>query len=274
MKTGALETVIGRVALLVVLIVTFVPFLTMLSAALQPQGTVPTGLQWPADPHWENFAVAFEAAHLDRLLVSSVLIVLGVVPVSILFATMAGFALARLRLRGAGIVVVVLLLGLTIPFETIITPLYFQVRAMGILNTELAIILPLIGLFMPFSVIWMRAHFLSVPNEVSEAARVDGAGVWQEFRRIQLPLAVPPVAALAILLFLWTWNQYLLAIVLQNDPLRRTMAGALGAFQGRYGNDMVLLSAGTILIILPTIIVFLFFQRHFIAALLQGAVKG
>lgn len=274
MTASPIEKNLARIALLLAVLLTLIPFLSMLSAALQPQGTIPLGLQWPDPPHWENFATAFEAAHLERLLLSSTLIVLGVVPISVTLATLAGYAMGRLQIPGGRVLLVLLLLGLTIPFESIVTPLYYQVDAMGLLNTEWAIILALIGLYMPFSIIWMRAHFLGMPSELSEAARVDGAGTWRELLRIQLPLALPPISALSILLFLWTWNQYLLAIVLQNDPLRRTMAGALGAFQGRYGTDIPLLCAGTILIITPTIVIFLIFQRKFINALLQGAVKG
>jgi raffinose/stachyose/melibiose transport system permease protein len=161
-----------------------------------------------------------------------------------------------------------------LPFEGIVTPLYFLARDLGILNTRFAIALPLIGLFMPFGVFWMRAHFATIPSEISEAAQVDGAGTWNLFRRIHIPLARPPMASLGILLSIWTWNQFLLALVLVEDPEQRTMAGALGAFQGHYATDIPLLCAGTILILLPSLTVFLLFQRHIIAALLQGSVKG
>ena len=152
--------------------------------------------------------------------------------------------------------------------------MYFLARDLGILNTRFAIALPLIGLFMPFGVFWMRAHFATIPSEISEAAQVDGAGTWNLFRRIHIPLARPPMASLGILLSIWTWNQFLLALVLVEDPEQRTMAGALGAFQGHYATDIPLLCAGTIIILLPSLIVFLLFQRHIIAALLQGSVKG
>jgi len=127
---------------------------------------------------------------------------------------------------------------------------------------------------MPFSVFWMRAHFVNVPNDLSEAARIDGANVWQAFWRVQVPLAMPAISSLGILLFLWTWNQFLLAIVLVDDPAKRTMAGALGAFQGQYGTDIPLLCAGSLLILAPTLVIYLIFQRRFTTALLQGAVKG
>ena len=149
-----------------------------------------------------------------------------------------------------------------------------QMRDFGLLNTRWAIIVPLIGLFMPFSVFWMRAHFVTMPNELSEGARIDGANVWQLFWRVHVPLAMPAISSLAILLFLWTWNQFLLAIVLVDDPAKRTMAGALGAFQGQWGTDIPLLCAGSLLILAPTLVIFLIFQRRFVAALLQGSLKG
>jgi raffinose/stachyose/melibiose transport system permease protein len=127
---------------------------------------------------------------------------------------------------------------------------------------------------MPFGVFWMRAHFLNMPRELSEAARIDGASTWQLFWQVHVPLAGPALASLAILLTVWTWNQFLLAIVLVDDPTKRTMGGALGAFQGQWGADIPLLSAGSLLILAPMIVVFIVFQRHFVSALLQGSVKG
>ncbi|WP_134740917.1 carbohydrate ABC transporter permease [Nocardioides sp. 503] len=264
----------GRLLLVVFMVLTVIPFVTLFSTALQPAGSIPTGVSWPSDPQWGNFADAWRLANLTPLIKSSLLIVLGVVPASLVLATLAGYGLASLRIPFGNAIFVVFLLGLTIPFESLITPLYYQVEALGLLNTRWALILPLIALYMPFGVFWMRAHFLTVPPELSEAAYIDGAGPWRAFRHIHLPLARPALSSLAILLFLWTWNQFILAFVMVDDPLKRTMAGALGAFQGRYGTDIVLLSAGALLIMAPTVLVFVIFQRQFSQALLQGAVKG
>ncbi|MGQ7297108.1 carbohydrate ABC transporter permease [Quadrisphaera sp. KR29] len=268
------EALLGRVLLVVLMAVTVVPFISLFVTALHPGGTYPQGITWPEAPQWGNFARAFEAAQMGRLLSSTLLIELGVVPAALLFATMAGFALGQLRIRGHRALLVLFLLGLALPFEGVVIPLYYQVREMGLLGTRWAIVLPLLGLYMPFAVVWMRAHFATVPAELSEAARMDGAGLWQLFWRIHVPLARPALASLGILLFLWTWNQFLLAIVMVDDPTRRTMAGALGAFQGQYGTDIPLLCAGSLLILAPTLLVFFVFQRQFAAALLAGAVKG
>ena len=274
MKVARSELWTGRVFLVALMAFTILPFISIFTTALHPSGSVPSGLDWPADPQWGNFVQAFNVAQMPALLVSSTFIVLAVVPVALVIATMAGFAIGLLRIRGANVLLFLFVFGLTLPFPGIIIPIYFLERAIHVYNTRLAIVLPLIALYMPFAVYWMRAHFVNMPTEVSEAARVDGASTWDLFWRIHVPLARAPMASLGILMSVWTWNQFLLALVLVEDPTQRTMAGALGAFQGHYATDIPLLCAGTILILLPTLVLFILFQRQIIAALLQGSVKG
>ncbi len=274
MKVARTELYTGRAFLIALVAITVLPFVSIFTTALHPSGSVPDGLSFPADPQWGNFIEAFQVANMTSLLFSSVFIVLAVVPIALVISTMAGFAIGLLRIPGANVLLLLFIFGLTLPFEGIITPLYFLAREMGIINTRFAIVLPLIGLFMPFAVFWMRAHFVNMPSEVSEAARVDGASTWDLFWRIHVPLARAPMASLGILMSVWAWNQFLLALVLVEDPTQRTMAGALGAFQGHYATDIPLLSAGTIVILLPTLLVFIAFQRQVISALLQGSVKG
>jgi len=264
----------GRALLLALMAFTILPFISIFVTALHPSGTVPRGLEWPAHPQWDNFVVAFRTAEMPKLISSSMFIVLWVVPVSLIISTMAGFAIGLLRVPGSRVLLFLFVFGLTLPFQGIIIPIYFLERAVGIYNTRFAIVLPLIALYMPFAVFWMRAHFVNMPSEISEAARVDGATAWDLFWQIHVPLARAPIASLGILMSIWTWNQFLLALVLVEDPTQRTMAGALGAFQGHYATDVPLLCAGTILILLPTLVIFILFQRQIITALLQGSVKG
>lgn len=274
MKISSSEYITGQTLLVALMIITVLPLISIFTTALHPSGSVPMGLSWPAEPQWGNFIEAFKVANMTALLGSSIFIVLAVVPISLIISTMAGFAIGHLRIPGSRILLALFVFGLTLPFGGIIVPLYFLEREMGIYNTRLAIVLPLIGLYMPFAVFWMRAHFVNMPNEISEAARVDGATLWSLFWRIHLPLARAPMASLGILMSVWTWNQFLIALVLVEDPTQRTMAGALGAFQGHYATNVPLLCAGTILILLPTLIIFVIFQRQIISALLQGSVKG
>lgn len=274
MNYGRTERYAGRILVVAMMIFTVMPFVSIFLMAIQPSGSLPKGLSWPDSPQWSNFTEAARVANVRELMASSLLIVAGVVPISLVLATLAGFAIGLLRFTGSRLVLLLFVFGLTLPFEGTIIPLYYLVRDLGLINTRWAIVLPLIALFMPFSVFWMNAHFDSMPKELTESARVDGATTRDLLLRIHVPLARAPLASLAILLSLWTWNQFLLALVLVEDPRKRTMAGALGAFQGQYATDIPLLCAGTIVILLPTLLVFLVLQRQLIAGLLSGAVKG
>lgn len=274
MKQSMSVRTIGNLVLALTIIFSIIPFVSMLSAALQPQGSMPTGIQFTTTLHWENFIDAWNIANITPLLKSSLILVIGVVPAVILFSALGGYAMAQLRVPGRGLIMLLFMIGLTIPFETLVTPLYYEVDAMGILNTRWALILPMIGLNMPFGIMWMRSHFEQMPRDLMEAASIDGAGHWRTFVSIQLPLALPALSSLGILTFLSTWNQFLLAVVLINDPNKRTMAGALQSFVGQYQTDVVLLNAGALLIMAPTMILFIILQRYFIRAMLAGSVKG
>lgn len=274
MKISNSELFSGRLFLLLLTAITILPFISIFMTALHPSNTLPSGLEWPADPQWGNFVEAFKVANMAVLLGSSTFILVAVVPIALIISTMAAFAITVLKMPGSRFLLVLFIFGLTLPFGGIIIPLYFLEKSIGIYNTRLAIVLPLIGLYMPFAVYWMRSHFVNVPPELTEAARIDGATTWDLFRRVHIPLALPPLVSLGILMSVWTWNQFLLALVLVEDPSQRTMAGALGAFQGHYATNVPLLCAGTILILVPTLIIFLLFQRQIITALIQGAVKG
>ena len=183
MKIGHGELFAGRALLVVLMAFTLLPFISIFMTALHPSGTVPGGLDWPAHPQWGNFVEAFKVANMSTLIVSSVRIVLMVVPFALIIATMAGFAIGQLRIPGSGILLALFVFGLTLPFQGIIIPIYILERALHIYNTKFAIALPLIALYMPFGVFWMRAHFVNMPSEISEAARVDGATTWDLFRQ-------------------------------------------------------------------------------------------
>lgn len=273
-RTGKAETWAGRGILLALVVFTLLPFVGMLSAALQEPGSAPTGISLSFPWHLENFVTAFQVARLPELMWSSVVLVIMVVPAALVLSTLAAYGLEVLRVPGRALALGLMLFGLTIPFEGLIWPLYYMMRTWGLHNTQVAIALPLIALYLPFGILWMRAHFQGVPKEIDEAASIDGAGSWRALRLVHAPLAKAALSTLTVLFSLWTWNQFIIALVMMDDPLKRTVAGALGAFQGEHGTDIVLLSAGALLIMAPTIAVFLIFQKQFVAALLQGSVKG
>ena len=233
----------GGVMLIALMAFSLLPLFSMLATALLHEGSFPTGFQWPTHPQWGNFASAWKTAQFLQLFESSLAIVLGAVPAAVFLATLAGFALAQPGVPGGKYINLTFIVGLTLPTEALITPLYYEAVKFGVVDTRWAVVLPLIGLYMPFGVYWMRQQFLGIPAELTEAAEMDGASTWRVFWSVHLPLSRAALSALCILFFLWTWNQFLLPLVMERNPLQRTMAGGLGAFQGQYGSDIILLCA-------------------------------
>ena len=252
---------------------TLVPLYAIVAASLQPAGSYVIGVTWPAHPNFGNYAHAWTEAGFASLYKSSGTIALVVVPIGVFCASLAGYALGTMTFRGKSVVLAVFLLGLTLPYEVIVVPLYYMLESLGLLNTYWALILPLIGLFMPFGVFWMRAHFDSLPASLIEAAKVDGASSWTVFWRILVPNSWPAITTLALLYFLWSWNQFLFALILIQDPSLRTAPAGLGEFTTQFGQDVPLLAAATILVILPVTVVFLVFQRQVMHGFLEGAVR-
>jgi raffinose/stachyose/melibiose transport system permease protein len=152
--------------------------------------------------------------------------------------------------------------------------LYYDFRDAGLTDTYWALILPQAGTSIAFGTFWMRAFFRSVPPSLVEAARIDGASSWFTLWRVLLPLAKPAVLTMVVLLFMWTWNEFLLALVMVTDEGLRTAPLGLSFFVGRNQADLTLLAAGAVIVATPVVVLYVFLQRHFIRGMVSGAVKG
>jgi len=224
--------------------------------------------------HFGNFKTAWDQGHFGSYLKSSVFVAVVVVAFAGVFSIMSGYAFGLMRFRGQNALFYVFLLGLMVPMEAIIVPLYYDFRDVGITNTYWGLILPQIATSVAFGTFWMRAFFRGVPRSLVEAARIDGASSWFTLWRVLLPLARPAVLTMTVLLFMWTWNEFLLALVMVSDEDLRTAPLGLSFFQGRNTSDLTLLAAGSVIVALPVVILYVFLQRHFIRGMLTGAVKG
>jgi ABC-type glycerol-3-phosphate transport system permease component len=269
-----LERISGYAILTMMAVAIVIPLLSIFLASVQPPGSLLSGLTWPTEWHWENYREAWSVAGFSTLLRSSALVAVGVVQMTLVLATLAGYALGVLHLPGARTVLTVFVSGLVVPVELIIIPLFFNLREIGLTDSYLGVILVEIGLFMPFGVFWMHTFFATVPRDLVDAARVDGASPSQVLRSVLLPLARPSLSTLGVLVFMWSWNQFLVILVLIQQASRRTAPAGLGFFVGQYTTDIPMLSAATIIVILPIVLVYLLFQRSFVAGLLGGALKG
>jgi raffinose/stachyose/melibiose transport system permease protein len=224
--------------------------------------------------HLSNFSNAWDEGNFGSYLKSSAIVAVSVVAISTVLSILAGYAFGTMRFRGSQSLFYLFLLGLTIPTEAIIVPLYYDFRDLGLTDTYWALILPQSGVSIAFGTFWMRAFFRSVPRSLGEAARLDGATSWAALWRVVLPLGRPAVLTMMVLVFMWTWNEFLLALVMVSDEGLRTAPLGLSFFQGRNRSDFSLLAAGSVIVALPVVLLYVFLQRHFIRGMLAGAVKG
>ena len=221
-----------------------------------------------------SLTTAWDEGNFSTYLRSSAIVTVSVVLVSSVLSILAGYAFGLMRFRGEQVLFYVILLGLTIPMEAIVVPLYYDLRDVGLTDTYWALILPQAALSTAFGTFWMRAFFRSVPRSLIEAARLDGSSSWMTLWRVVLPLARPAVLTMVVLVSMWTWNEFLLALVMVSDESLRTAPLGLAFFQGRNTSDEGLLMAGSLIVAAPVVLVYLFLQRHFIRGMLSGAVKG
>lgn len=232
----------------------------------------PWGL--PIPPTLDNLTEAWTVGRFGIYFKNSVIISVADVIGMVIISSLAGYAFARLQFPGQKILLYGLLIGLTIPVAAIIIPLYLTMRDFRLLNTYGSVIIADIALAAPIFVFIMRAFFKDLPAELDDAARIDGANEFQIFWQIMLPLARPGLLTVALLEFLWSWNDLLLPLVfLVSDELRTLPVGML-FFQGRFTIDYGLMSAGVLIISLPVTILFLIFQKDFVRGLASGALKG
>lgn len=223
--------------------------------------------------HPENLSAAWGIGDFGHSLVNSVVVAVIVVSCALVLSVLAGYAFGTMRFRGSAALFYLFLLGLMIPAEAIVIPLFFDLRTLRLTDTYAAIALPQIAQSVAFGTFWMRSQFRSLPASLVEAAAIDGAGVTRTLTRILVPASKSALSTLLVLLFMWTWNEFLIALVMAPSGQLRTAPLGLANFQGQYTAERALLASGAIIVALPLVIMFLFLQRYFIQGMLEGASK-
>jgi raffinose/stachyose/melibiose transport system permease protein len=249
------------------------PIVGIVLTALSPPGEQ-VGLGLPSSLHLDNFREAWDEGHFATYLRSSVIVAVSVVAASTLLSILSGFAFGVMRFRGSTVLFYVFLLGLMVPQEALVVPLYFDLRRLELTDTYWALILPQVALSVAFGTFWMRSFFLAAPRSLLEAARIDGASSWTTLWRVLVPFGMPAILTMMVLVFMWTWNEFLLALVMVSSENLRTAPLGLAFFQGQHTSDLSLLAAGAVIVATPVVLVYVFLQRHFIRGMLSGAVKG
>jgi ABC-type glycerol-3-phosphate transport system permease component len=262
------------VTLILFAILAILPFVWMWSAALRTSREIfrdPFGL--PTALNLDNLVRAWTVGRFGIYLGNSIIITIPTVIGVLALSCLAGYGVARFNFRGRRTIFYLFLLGITVPFQSIMIPLYYDLRDLSLLGTYWAMILPATALGLSFGIFLMQAFFRGLPGELADAARVDGCNELQTFWYIMLPLARPAMSTLTVFQFMWTWNAFLMPLLyMQREDLRPIPLGMM-YFQGRYTQDYGLIAAGVTLITLPVIAVYIIFQRHFIRGLTSGAIK-
>jgi raffinose/stachyose/melibiose transport system permease protein len=264
------ERTLNHFVLVFVTILVIFPVLWFVLAALSPETSGRIDLTNLA---WGNFATAWQAGAFGPAMFASTVITVGAVAGQTLLAILSGYAFGVLGVIGQKVIFPIILLGLMISSEVFIIPLYYQFHAIGLTDSWLGLIIIQIGMGVPFGAFWMRASFRAVPPSLIEAAKIDGARSWRILWQILFPIARPAVLTLVLLSFMWTWNDFFLSLVFIADPAKQPATLALGVFQGQHTLDVNLMAAGSLIVALPVLLLYVFFQRHFIQGVISGAIK-
>jgi multiple sugar transport system permease protein len=250
------------------------PIFWMLSASLMPAGeasTYPPRIL-PSRVTFEHYETLFTRLNLGRYLLNSAFISFVVTVLSLAINSMAGYAFAKLRFRGRERLFQLFSAGLVLPVQVAMLPLFLLMKQLGLINTYWGVIIP--GLSSIFGIFLIRQYAQSIPDDMLDAARIDGASEIRIYRSVVLPGIVPILATLAIWTFLATWNDFMWPLIVLSDESRYTLPVALANLVGEHVQDTELMMAGSVLTTLPVLLVFLFLQRYYIQGVMAGSVKG
>jgi multiple sugar transport system permease protein len=255
-------------------IVTLTPLLWMLSASFMPTGqasSFPPPLL-PSAPTAQHYVELFTRLNLARTFANSLFITFGVTAFSLVVNSMAGYAFAKLRFRGREAVFAVLVSAMVIPAQVGMMPLFLMVKGLGLVNTPWGVMVP--GLATVFGIFMIRQFALSIPDDLLDAARIDGASEFRIYWSIVLPVLRPILVTMATFSFLSAWNDFMWPLIVLSDDSRYTLPVALANLVGEHVQDTELMMAGSVLTVLPVLAVFLAMQRSYIRGVLMGSVKG
>jgi len=270
-----LFTIVVVYALLgVAAMITMLPLLWMLAASLMATGeaTVYPPHITPDTVSTAHYTELFTRLHLGRYLINSTVVAVAVTFTALVFNSMAGYAFAKLRFAGRDRTFRVLLSAMLVPAQASMLPLFLLVKSLGLLNTYWGVMVP--GLASVFGIFLIRQYALSIPDSLLDAARIDGASELRIYWSLVLPLCRPVLVTLAIFTFMGTWNDFMWPLIVLADADMHTLPVALATLLGEHAQDTELMMAGSVLTVLPVLLVFLALQRHYIAGLMGGGVKG
>jgi multiple sugar transport system permease protein len=257
-------------------ILMIVPFAYMLATSLKPNSLaleVPPRFI-PSDPTTANYRDAWTSNHFGRYFLNSVGVAIATTIVSVFLSSMMAFAFSRMRFVGSRVLFGVLLLGLMVPAMMLIVPQFVLAKQLALLDSYVGLVVFYAGSTLALNTFLLRSFFQDIPRELEEAMIVDGAGSWKRYWQLVMPLSRPALATVAIFTFLASWDEFVWALTIINDPSKRTLPIAIALFQGQYATSWGIVFAASIIAVAPVIALFVVLQRQFIGGITAGAVKG
>lgn len=275
-KKQQLSKTITVIALVIIVMIWIIPFFFMGITSLKSQADVQklSPFAIPSSILWRNYPDANSRVNLFNSMKNSLEIAVIKVPLGLIISAMAAFALTRLRMPKSRLILALFVFGTMIPIQVALAELFRIELSLNLLNTKLGIILPYIAFGIPYQVFMFYGFFKSIPYEIDEAARIDGASNFRIFWNVIIPLAKPAFAALFVLDFVATWNEYSMALVILQKQSSWTVPLTLQGFNSTYMSYYGQLNAAIIMSILPVLIVYFCFQKYFVRGIFAGAVKG
>jgi ABC-type glycerol-3-phosphate transport system permease component len=257
-------------------VVMIVPFAYMLATSFKLHAFVfelPPDFV-PDEPTLSNYKNAWRSNQFDRYFMNSLIVAVATTVISVTVSAMMAYAFARFRFPGQRLLFGLLLIGLMVPTIMIIIPQFVLARTLGVIDSLAGLVLFYVATTVSLNTFLLRGFFEEIPTELEEAMIVDGATAWRRFWMLFLPLAKPALATVAIFSFLASWDEFVWALTIINDPDKRTLPIAIALFQGQHVTSWGLVFAASTIAVVPVVVVFLAFQRYFVSGLTAGAVKG
>ena len=278
-KINSRSNIFGRSSMQILLIfwglMQIYPIFWVFTSSLKTRKEIVTNrFSLPSSLHFENFKFSESGFAIVTYFKNSVFVTFLTVMLLIILSYIAGYAIAKLTIKGKNIIIIFLIALLGIPIYSIMVPLYIYISKLGLLNRYIGLILPYIASHSPFTILMLQAYFRQFPDELIEAAKIDGCNDISAFIRVVIPVSMGAVSTVLILNFISIWNEFLLAYLVLKDSASKTLTVGLLEFVGEYSTDWGGLFAGMTIAILPTIIFYLIFHRNIIKGVTAGAVKG